>query len=103
MTLSVIISSQYVGVSYVMSWFCFISKWFTANKLVLNRNLESETNVRKVVMNNLSQYPLNVGYDEDCIEESVNTKFLGYQIGNCLNWKNHIHQTTASYLEHIIL
>jgi len=58
--------------------------------------------VRKLILNNPSQYPLSVGYDEECIEESVNTKFLGYQIGNCLNWKNHIDQKTASYLEHIM-
>jgi hypothetical protein len=102
MPVSVISSSQYVSVSYVMSWFSLISKWCTATKLALNINLESETNVRKLILNNPSQYPLSVGYDEECIEESVNTKFLGYQIGNCLNWKNHIVQKSASYLEHIM-
>jgi len=102
MTLSVIISSQYVSVFYVTSWFCLISKGFTANESALNRNLESEINVRKFVLNNPSKYPLNVGYDEECIEEPVNTKFLGYQIGNCLNWKNHTDQQIASYLEHIM-
>jgi NADH:ubiquinone oxidoreductase subunit B-like Fe-S oxidoreductase len=36
------------------------------------------------------QYHLNIGYDEKCIEESINTKFLGLKIDNRLNWKNHI-------------
>jgi hypothetical protein len=31
-----------------------------------------------------------IGYDEKYIEESVNIKFLGLQIDNYLNWKNHI-------------
>ena len=63
MTLSVIMSSQYVSISYIMSWFCLISRWFTANKSALIINLESETNVRKFIVNIPSQYPLNVGYD----------------------------------------
>jgi hypothetical protein len=102
MTLCVKISSQYVSVSYVMSWFCLVSKWFTANKSALNRNLVSETNVRKFVLNNPSQYPLSDGYDDECLKVSVNAKFLGYQIVNCLNWKNHIDKKTGSYLEHIM-
>jgi hypothetical protein len=36
------------------------------------------------------QYDLKIGYDEKSIEESINTKFLGLQIDNHLNWKNHI-------------
>jgi hypothetical protein len=33
---------------------------------------------------------LIIGYNGKCIEESVNTKFLGLQIDNRLNWINHI-------------
>jgi hypothetical protein len=59
-----------------------MSKWFSANKL--SQNLE-KTNVIK-------QYPLHIGYNNKYIEGKVNTKFLGLQIGNHLNWKNHINQ-----------
>jgi hypothetical protein len=33
-----------------------------------------------------------IGYNEKYIKESENTKFLGLQIDNHLNWKNHIDQ-----------
>jgi hypothetical protein len=46
----------------------------------------------KFITENSSQYPLNIGYNDKYIEESVNTKFLGLQIDNHLNWKNHIDQ-----------
>jgi IS1 family transposase len=42
--------------------------------------------------NNTPQYDLCIGYDEKYIKESINTKFLGLQIDNHLNWKNHIDQ-----------
>jgi hypothetical protein len=32
----------------------------------------------------------SIGYKGKCLEESVNTKFLGLQIDNYLNWTNHI-------------
>jgi hypothetical protein len=32
------------------------------------------------------------GYNDKYIEEVVTTKFLGLQINNHLNWKNHIDQ-----------
>jgi hypothetical protein len=53
-----------------------MSKWFAANKLALNLD---KTNIR-------------IGYNDKYIEESVHTKFLGLQIENHLNWKNHIDQ-----------
>jgi hypothetical protein len=34
-----------------------------------------------------------IGYNEKYIKESENTKFLGLQTDNNLNWKNHIGQT----------
>ena len=66
-----------------------MSKWFSANKLSLN--LE-KTNVIKFITKNSPQYPLNIGDNAKYIEEGVNTKFLGLQIDNHLNWKNHIDQ-----------
>jgi hypothetical protein len=41
-------------------------------------------------MNNSPQYELSIGYNEEYMEESVNTKFSGEQIDNHINWKNHI-------------
>lgn len=43
-------------------------------------------------MNNLPQCALGIGYKEKCIEERVDGTFLGLQIDNRLNWKNHINQ-----------
>jgi hypothetical protein len=59
-----------------------MSKWFAANRLALN--------TIKFTANNCPQHALNIGYNGKCIEESVNTKFLGLQIDNHLNWTNHI-------------
>jgi len=39
-----------------------------------------------------SQCALGIGCNEKCIEESVNTKFLGLQIDNHLKWKDHNDQ-----------
>jgi hypothetical protein len=44
----------------------------------------------KFLASNSPQHALNVGYSEKCIDESVNMKFLGLQIDNCLNWTNRI-------------
>jgi hypothetical protein len=48
-----------------------------------------KTNVIKCITKNSPQYPLNIGYNDKYIEEGVNTKFLGLQIDNNLNWKSH--------------
>jgi hypothetical protein len=64
-----------------------ISKWFTSNKLVLNLD---KTNTIKFVPNKSPQHDLNISYDEKYTEESINSKVLGLQIDNHLNWKNHI-------------
>jgi hypothetical protein len=55
--------------------------------LVLNLD---KNNVMKFIRNKSPQYDWNIGYDEKYIEELINTKFLGLQIDNHLNWKNHI-------------
>jgi hypothetical protein len=62
-------------------------KWFTANKLALNLD---KTNIIKFITNNSPQLALSIGYYGKYIQESVNTKFLGLQIDNRLNWTNHI-------------
>jgi hypothetical protein len=66
-----------------------MSKWFSTNKLSLNLD---KTNVIKFIMKNSPQYPVNIGYNDKYIEGAANTKFLGLQIDNHLNWKNHINQ-----------
>jgi hypothetical protein len=65
------------------------NKWFSANWLSLNVD---KTNVMKFITKYSPQYPLNIGYNDKCIEEAVNRKFLGLQIDNQLNCKNHIGQ-----------
>jgi hypothetical protein len=51
-----------------------------------------KTNIIKFTTINAPQCPLSIGYNDKYIEESVQTKFLGLQIDNHLNWKNHIEQ-----------
>jgi hypothetical protein len=46
----------------------------------------------KFKMNNSPHSALSVGYEEKCIEEMENTKFLGLQIDNHLTWMNCIEQ-----------
>ena len=50
-------------------------------------------NAVKFKTNNSSHAALHIGYKEKYIEETVNTKFLGLQIDNHINWKNHIEET----------
>jgi hypothetical protein len=64
-------------------------EWFTANKLTLNLEKTNTIQLKKI---NTPQYDLSVGYNEKNLKESVNTKCLGLQIDNHLNWKNHIDQ-----------
>jgi hypothetical protein len=49
-----------------------MSKWFAPNKLVLNLD---KTDVIKFITHKSPQYDLKTGYDEKCIEASINTKF----------------------------
>jgi len=46
-----------------------------------------------------SQCALGIDCNEECIEEFVNTKFLGLQIDNHLKWKNHNDQ--VMYVFHV--
>jgi hypothetical protein len=66
-----------------------MSKWCAVNKLALNLG---KTNIIKFPTINVLQCPLSIGYNDKYIEESAQTKFLGLQIDNNLNWKTHIHQ-----------
>jgi hypothetical protein len=43
-------------------------------------------------MNNSQHRAWGVGYKGKYVEETVNTKFLGFHIDNHVNWKNHIDQ-----------
>jgi hypothetical protein len=69
----------------VLSQMC---KWCSANKLVLN--LEKRNVIQFIT--NSPQYPLNIQYNDKYIEEGVNKEFLGLQINNHLNSKNHVCQ-----------
>ena len=66
-----------------------IIKWFAANKLVQNLD---EMNILELITKNSSHSTLCIGYKEKYIEEVVNTKFLGLEIDNNLNWKNRTEQ-----------
>ena len=63
-------------------------EWFSANKLVLNL----EKNIYNEICNNKSTTLCTDSYKDKCIEEVVDLKFLGIQIDNRLNWRNHIDQ-----------
>ena len=64
-------------------------KWFAANNLVLNLD---KTNIIRFITRNSSHSTLHIGYKEKNIEETVNTKCIGLQIDNHINWKNHIEE-----------
>jgi hypothetical protein len=63
--------------------------WFATNKLFLDLN---EANIMKFVTNNSPHSALRVGYEGKCIKKMVSIRYLGVQIDNHLNWKNHIEQ-----------
>ena len=77
--------------------FCLVSnlvlshmiKWFAANNLVINVD---HTNIMKFITKNSVHSTLHNGYKEKYMEEIVNTKFLGLQIDNHINWKIHIKE-----------
>jgi hypothetical protein len=52
-------------------------KWFAANNLVIN--LE-KTNIMEFITKNSLNSTLYIGYEENYIEETVNTKFLSLQL-----------------------
>jgi hypothetical protein len=76
-----------------------MSKWFSANKLALNLDIRNEI---KFVMNNSPLHTLSISYKEKYVEESVNTKFLGLQMDNHLNWITHIDQLVPELVVHVM-
>jgi hypothetical protein len=66
-----------------------MSKWFAANRLVPSLD---KTSIIKCIANNSPRHALHIDYNGNCIEESENTKFLGFQIHNHLNLTNHIDE-----------
>jgi hypothetical protein len=76
------------------------NRWFKANQLVLNL---MKTNIIKFSPSHFPQPQLITNYNNTTISEVPNTKFLGVQIDNHLNWKCHIDQilpklSTASFV-----
>jgi hypothetical protein len=66
-----------------------MTKWFTANNLVLNLDKRS---IIKFTTKNSAHSTLYLGYKEKYMEQTVITKFLVLQIDNHINWKNHIEE-----------
>jgi len=64
-------------------------KWFAANNLVLNL---AKMNIIKFITMNSTHSALHIGY-----EGMANTKFLGLQNDNNLNWKNYIEQMIPKF------
>jgi hypothetical protein len=56
---------------------------------VINLN---KMNIMKFITKNSSHSTLHIGYKEKYIEETVNTKFLGLQTDNNINWKDHTEE-----------
>jgi len=46
----------------------------------------------KLITQNSSHSTFHIGYRQKYTEETVHTKFLGLQIDNHINWKNHIEE-----------
>jgi len=67
-------------------------KRFVANDLV--RNLD-KANIMKFITKNSTHCTLYIGYREKYVEGEVNTKFLGLQTDNHINWKAQIEQMTT--------
>jgi hypothetical protein len=65
-----------------------MNKWFATN-LVLNLD---KTNIMKFIAQNSSHTTVHIACKEQCIEETVDTKFLCLQIDNHIHWKNHIEE-----------
>ena len=52
----------------------------------------------KFITRNSSHSTLHIGHKEKYVEEMVNTKFLGLEIDNHLNWVNHLDQVIPKFL-----
>jgi predicted metallopeptidase len=61
-------------------------KQFAANNLALSLD---KINTMKFITNTSAHSTLHIGYKEYYVVETVNTKFIGLQIDNHINWMNH--------------
>ena len=66
-----------------------INYWFKLNQLVLNYN---KTHYIQFNMKNRSEYVFKLNYQENYVNNSPHTKFLGLIIDHSLSWKAHIDQ-----------
>ena len=69
-----------------------INKWFQANQLTLNYN---KTNYLQFTNKNSSDYNLKLQYQGNEVKSTLNKKFLGVIINDCLSWKAHIDQIAS--------
>ena len=69
-----------------------INKWFQANQLTLNYN---KTNCLQFTNKNSSNYNLKLHYQGNEVKSTLNTKFLGMIIDDCLSWNVHIDQIAS--------
>jgi hypothetical protein len=72
------------NINYTLS---FASTWFSANKLVLN---VAETNTVNFSPINSIDAKLEVNYDNICITEIPEIKFLGITVYSSLKWRAHM-------------
>jgi hypothetical protein len=64
-------------------------EWFSANGLVLNME---KTNIMKFTSSHRSNIALQIMHQDKLLCENNHTKFLGLELDNNINWKNHIHK-----------
>jgi hypothetical protein len=65
--------------------------WLNGLLLVNSLNLD-RMNVLKFITKTSSRSTLHIGYTEKYIEQTVNTKFLGLEIDNHINWKKRFEE-----------
>jgi hypothetical protein len=65
------------------------NRWFKANQLVLNL---MKTNIIKFSPSHFPQPQLITEHNNTTVSAVPNTKFLGVQIDDHLNWKCHVQQ-----------
>jgi hypothetical protein len=89
--ISVIISSRnfedFCSVPYLV--LLHMIELFAANNFVLNLD---KMNTMKFKTRNSDHSTVHIGYKEEYREERGNTKFIGLQIDNHINWKNHTEE-----------
>lgn len=70
-----------------------LDEWFNANKLVVNVD---KTNFIDFVLQNKVKNDIQLWCKDKEIKQTKNTKFLGVQISENLNWKTHIQKLMAT-------